>query len=164
MSSEIKTQTPELVTELVADIKKKLGPVDLRELQRGLYRQQRAARLSGYAQAVKKMKAARHRRRVRQDVLARQKVVDTRKSHDGKWLYFELGNGQAVRADRVLLRTVKEGLHGFRKGRRQRPFKNGIIWATVSKEIQKNADRPAVPQTTNFTSTASCTAPTQSAT
>lgn len=150
------TQTPDLVPQIAGQVAKKLGPLDLREFQGELYKQQRAHRTSGYAQAIRKMQAAKHRRRVRQNSLGDCSIGDTRKSSDNVTLYFELSNGQAVRADRATDHSVRE-LHEEMtngdvritllhvKGRRKKPFQNAKFIERIVAEVEKNANREATP-------------------
>jgi hypothetical protein len=132
MSSKL--NSPELVTSLVADLVadtarrlKSAGKLDLREYQTQLHQIATTIRNSRPAQA-RQAKLRRQAQRLtdatRETVkVGDLKVVDTRKSHDGTRLYFELSNGQAVRADRC-----------------QR-LQNPGLRKTVEAEILANANR-----------------------
>lgn len=134
--------TPDVVSDIVSETAKKLAPLDLREFQGELYRKQYAARTSGFARETRKLEVNKYRRRVRHDVVANQKIVHTGTDLAKTRLYFELGNGQIVRADRVALRTTKPAGHTWGKGRRRLPFKNGQIWRKVALAIETQANRP----------------------
>ena len=145
------TQTPDLVPQIAAEIVKEKS---LSHWAAKRYREQIAARTSGYGQAVRKMQVAKHRRRVRQNSVGDCSIGDTRKSSDGTRLYFELSNGQAVRADRATDHSVRE-LHEEMtngdvritllrvKGRRKKPFHNAKLIERIVAEVEKNANREA---------------------
>lgn len=147
------TLTADVVPQIVAEAQAtgRGGRLDLREFQTRLYKQQRHARTAGreFERSVAKLNAARRAKRVRMPAVGDLKVVDTRRSHDNNRLYFELGNGQCVRADRAADRAVRthEAAPGefptftILKGRRKAPFKNFRLRGIVANEVEKNAVR-----------------------
>ena len=132
------------ITDIVTQTQAKLsGRLDLRDFQTRLLAEQRKHR-TNLAKA-KKFKLLR-RAKVKNLAIADCKVVDTRTDQARSRLYYELSNGQVVRADRATDRAIRfpEGggfLMKFRKGRRKAPFKNRLVRATVAEETLKNAAR-----------------------
>jgi hypothetical protein len=109
-----------------------LPKIDLREFQTQLLKKQLDERLGeGLKARNKNRRRERFRRRnpVKQLPLIECRVIDTRKSFDGSRLYFELSNGQCVRADRIA--------HDYSK------TANVILRNLVTAEIEKNANREA---------------------
>lgn len=113
------------VSKIVSDVVQKLtasrqgSKIDLREFQSALLQVQRRNRLARPSRA--EARARRHRLRVRQLPVAECKVIDTRTDQARSRMYFELSNGQVVRAGR--------------------PFKNALLQDLVSKEVAANAAR-----------------------
>ncbi len=132
MSSPTIEITSEIVPKIAGEVKAAARKgIDLREFQGELYRRQRAARTSGFAQSVARSRKRRHRLRVRQPAIKDCNVIEV--SKDKK--YFELSNGQRVRAERAEDRGVRlsektnsrEPTFTLFKGRRKLPFKNILI-------------------------------------
>lgn len=124
-------QGPDVVSAIANETAVKIaasgGKLDLRAFQTELYKFQRRERLSaGFRRMVNASRAHHHRVRVRQNVLADCKVVDTAKDSAGKSLYFELSNGQVVSAARVVQKS-----------------RNPVLQRIVAAEIEKNALRAA---------------------
>lgn len=123
--------------------------IDLRELQTKLHREAQEAKspAARRARKIAKFKAAwRFRTRVKAPTLAGCSVIDTQKS-DGK-LYFELSNGQCVRADRFFPSVRSDSDAGtvnkadwrrFTGKRRQNVHLRRLVLA----EVEKNANREA---------------------
>lgn len=138
------------ITDIVTQTKAKLsGRLDLRDFQTRLLAEQRKHR-ANLAKA-KKFKTLR-RQKVKQLPIADCKVIDTRTDQARSRLYYELSNGQVVRADRAADRSVRyhEGtalgtpigpFPTILKGRRKAPFKNLLIRTKVTEETLKNANR-----------------------
>ena len=134
--------------EIFAD--KPCEKIDLREFQTDLHRkaQEQKSPAARRARKIAKFKQAyRHRTRVKSPTLAGCTVIDTQKSVAGK-LYFELSNGQCVRADRYFpsvrsdsdAGTVnKKDWRRFTGRRRQNVHVRKLILA----EVEKNANREA---------------------
>jgi hypothetical protein len=126
-----------------------LPKVDLRELQTELLKKQTDERLGeGLKTRNKQYSRFRFRRAnpVKQLPLIECRVIDTQKSFDGSRLYFELSNGQCVRADRFFpaalesrWRFNKKDVKRFYSKRR----KNEILRDLIASEIAKNANREA---------------------
>lgn len=118
---------PDRVTELVNQTAIKQaaagGKIDLRVLQTELYKIQRRDRLSNLPAIVNRARTIRHRGRPRQLLIGDCRVIDTGRDSSGERLYFELSNGQVVRA----------GTH----------FKNPLLQKLVNAEVEKNAARQA---------------------
>lgn len=138
--------SPEIVTDLVQAASAR---TDLRSIQTTLYSLQQKARVSTKRQASKKRIALlRYRARVKNQAVAECKVVDTRTDSNGR-LYFELSNGQAVRADKAAHRTGK-WTHRFSDGSKTQfshaidpKISNPLLRVLISEEVEKNAARPA---------------------
>jgi len=100
--------------------------IDLRDFQTKLYSDQRIARSASTSRknkiALWKQKY-RLRTKVKNVTVADCKVLDTRTDASGKKLYFELSNGQCIRADKAL------------RGR------NPLLQAIAAAEIEANANR-----------------------
>lgn len=95
------------------------GTIDLREFQSALYKHQRAERVIGASREALKSRRRLFRLRVRRPRVQDLKVVDTQRM--GGRLYFELSNGQVVRADR--------------------PHSNPYICRLIFDEVERNASR-----------------------
>jgi hypothetical protein len=125
-----------------------LPRLDLRAFQKFLLTEQRKHRLIGMDRVLARMRAKKHAIRVRQPAVADCRVTDTRKDSSGKKLYFELSNGQAIRADRaedrgLKITTRKDGSGwdaSFKKGRRYLPLQPLLSQIAIA-EIEKNASR-----------------------
>lgn len=112
-----------IVTQIANEIAKRGERLDLREFSRRLFARQWASRTSGLERALRRIRDNKYRMRVRQPAVADCRVVDTRADDGRRHLYFELSNGQVVRADR--------------------PHSNPLIRALVSREVELNAARAA---------------------
>jgi hypothetical protein len=123
--------SPEDVTRIAAQTAKRLKPVDLREFHGELFRVQRAKRTVNADRVFRRAAIRKFRNRVRLPLLPDCRVIDTRKDSRGQ-LFFELSNGQAVRADKAA-------------GRRERSPKisNPILRDLIVAEIERNALRAA---------------------
>jgi hypothetical protein len=138
------------ITDIVTETKAKLsGRLDLRDFQTRLLAEQRKHRAS--IAKAKRFKTLR-RQKVKQQPIADCTVIDTRTDQARSRLYYELSNGQVVRADRAADRGVRfhpdianakpnERLMTVLKGRRKAPFKNRLIRTKVTEETLKNANR-----------------------
>lgn len=132
------------ITQIITETKAKLSVrLDLRDFQTRLLAEQRKHR-TNLAKA-KRFKTLR-RQKVKQLPVADCKVIDTRTDQARSRLYYELSNGQVVRADRAEDRAIRFPVGGgylvkIRKGRRKAPFKNRLIRAAVAEETLKNANR-----------------------
>jgi hypothetical protein len=134
------TNTPEDVTTIAKQTAKRLKPLDLREVQGELYRVQRAVRVVNRAAVQRKSLKLRHRARVRLPLLPECKVLDTRKDSRGR-LYFELDNGQAIRADKAAGILRKKNTQFPRA--EQPKIQNPVIRKLVVSEVERNALRAA---------------------
>jgi hypothetical protein len=117
---KLQAESPELFQEPARP------KIDLRELQAQLLQDQRAARAASKSSRTKyaaRLNKHRVRNRLPAPVVADCRVADTRTDASGKKLYFELSNGQCVRADKALKST------------------NLVIRGLVGAEIEANADR-----------------------
>ncbi len=145
-----------IVSQIVQQTKAKLavigkrGGLDLREFQTDLLKVQRIARKPETREQRRSARLRRTSLRIKQPAVADCKVVDTRTDAARSRLYFELSNGQVVRANRAADRGIsarpdgssRVGLRRFiRKGKRKAPFKNGLIREKVAAEVLKNAAR-----------------------
>ncbi len=129
--------TPEIVSQIA---KQASGKLDLREFQGELYRIQRAKRLVNREAGLRKSATRRFRSRVRLPLLPQCKVLDTRTDSRGK-LYFELENGQAIRADHVVPHFRKSGNRAGYVPLAK--IQNPVIQQLVTAEIERNAARKA---------------------
>jgi hypothetical protein len=131
-----------------------LPRLDLRAFQTKLYRQQRAFRLG--AEQERKMRAHernRHRIRVRLPLLNKDsKPIDTATDAARGRLYFELPQGQVVRADRILgTRGLHAGENGIQKiGRHKATLRrflrhrsNPLLVTITRAAVEANAQRKA---------------------
>lgn len=129
--------------EIFAD--KPREKIDLREFQIRLHNEaldrkdpaaHRARRIAKFKQQY------RHRTRVKSPTLAGCSVIDTQKSVAGK-LYFELSNGQCVRADRYFPEVRMNGDRANKKDLRRLTHrrKSVLIGQIIEKEVNKNANR-----------------------
>jgi hypothetical protein len=124
-----------------------LPKVDLQEFQTQLLKKQTDERIGeGLRARNKRLRSFCFRRAnpVKQLPLIECRVIDTRKSFDGSRLYFELSNGQCVRADRFFPAAFESGWR-FNKNDVKRFYskrrKNEILRDLIASEIAKNADR-----------------------
>lgn len=126
-----------------------LPKIDLRDFQKVLLEKQTDERIGeGLKARNKRLRSFRFRRAnpVKQLPIIECRVIDTQKSFDGSRLYFELSNGQCVRADRFFpaafesrWRFNKKDVKRFYSKRR----KNEILRDLIASEIAKNANREA---------------------
>lgn len=132
-----------IVTEIAAQAEQAVRP-DLRKLQSTLHAYAKRARNPKVKAAEKRRKRAkllRWRSRVRPLMPKDEgfKVIDT-KTSKGK-LYFELSNGQAVRADKVAPRVSKtankQGLRTVTPAK----ITNPVLVRVIRAEIDANAKR-----------------------
>lgn len=128
------TQNENLVTEIAEQTAKRRAPLDLREFQTKLLAMQRKYRFGGQVRELRKHEANRRRIRVRQSTVGECSILDTRHDFSKQTLYFELSNGQAVRADRAAPRP-------WVQGRRALPLQNLALQKRIVAEVEKNAAR-----------------------
>lgn len=133
-----------IVSDIAAATAKKLGPLDLREFQKTLYKSQRQQRLDA---PIRRELAAydrrKHRIRIRLPrAFEGNAVVDTRTDKAKNRLYFELANGQSVRADRILGTRGKSFSNNNSAWRRfKNHTSNQLLVNIVLRETEKNAAR-----------------------
>jgi hypothetical protein len=105
--------------------------IDLRELQTQLAKNQAAAR-SASASRTAKLATWKYKYRLRNrainPVVSDCRIVDTRTDASGKKLFFELSNGQCIRADKALKSS------------------NLVIRGLAAAEIEANANRKEAAQ------------------
>jgi hypothetical protein len=143
--------SPEIVTDIVQATSTRN---DLRSIQTSLYNLQQKARVSTKRQASKKRIALlRYRARVKNPAVADCKVVDTRMDCNGR-LFFELSNGQAVRADKAAHREGKRTITLPCSTKLASTYAidpkitNPLLRVLISEEVEKNAARAVVGVTT----------------
>ena len=126
-----------------------LPRIDLRDFQKVLLEKQTDERIGeGLKARNKRLRSFRFRRAnpVKQLPLVECRVIDTRKSFDGSRLYFELSNGQCVRADRFFPAAFESGWRFNKKDVKRfysKRRKNEILRDLIASEIAKNANREA---------------------
>lgn len=128
----------------------KAKPIDLPAFARARHAALRQIRLDAPTRRTLAVHASRmHRIRVRAPKLGDCDVQDTRKDSAGKRLYFELSNGQAVEASRILGTrgydaSAPTALRNNSKWRRVvAPAGNPVIVSLVRKELATNSARTA---------------------
>lgn len=124
-----------------------LPKIDLREFQKELLAKQLDARVGQGARAQKLLKwklKSRRKFRVKQVAVADCKVLDTQRDSTGEKLYFELSNGQCIRADRYFPTVRIDGIKANKKdwkrfaGKRRQ---NKFLRQLAAVESEKNAAR-----------------------
>lgn len=132
-----------IVPQLVEATKRKLGILDMKHLTGLVYKDLRQYRLdAGKRRMLRNHKNRMQKFRIKSPRFWEGKVVDTRTDAARSRLYFELTNGQIVRADRVCGTRATGALYNNSKRRRAlKNTGNPVLIKLVRAELHVNVMR-----------------------